>query len=170
MWTWYRYDGGSMRPPNKKRKKYRVRPSFKRWSRERLLDVIESGIRARIDNSADAPLWASDIMFRESIAKALRAKAHDVEYCLKILNLKGLVSQGENMAPHDTDRDNGGGDSAWIGSRYELIRPDEKEHVEEPESDAMPNNWVDTYSNRHRWAHRGVLVTMTRRGKRRFVK
>ena len=83
-----------------------------------------------------------------------------------ILNIKGLVTQAENRAPHDSGRDMDAwgnfysGDSSWLASSYRLVLPDPVSKIEADNCvllayPPLPNNWTkNNFEVLRRWQAR----------------
>ena len=112
MWTFY-----SMHDNEKvKRKKFIVKPSFKKWHYDKLLDAVRKEILSKKEDG-------EKYITREEIARVLKAKPHTVEQCLHVLHLEGLVSNPVHHAPHDSKRDSfsWGNDNSWCGDTYYIF-------------------------------------------------
>lgn len=95
----------------------KLKPSFKRWNLENLLNKVRELILASEKSFITA----------EQISTILRAKKHLVEQCFHRLNLEGILSQGVNHAPHDSKRDPWrGSDSSWCATTYWLMKKEDQ--------------------------------------------
>ena len=66
---------------------------------------------------------------KEALAVELSVYLDDVHRALMRLNREGLIHQRTNQAPHDSTRDpTGVGDSSWMGSKYYIRLPEEKDN------------------------------------------
>ncbi len=97
--------------PRGRRRIRRLRPIYKRRSNEKLYPLIRNMVVKYDFNK---------VIYAETIAKRLQVKVHQVKQIFMILNQEGLLSQGENLAPHDSTREKFGfgSDNSWCATRY----------------------------------------------------
>jgi len=146
----------------KKRPGYRVKPSMKRWKFSSLFDAVKKIVLEAISEAERCEYRWGITLYREEIAKKLRADPSEVEVCLKKLNLDGLVGQPDNIACRDR--------SVWVASRYVLVSKfAASPPPPQPQTVPMPNNWPKDSNSRRKWEYkirRETLRTiMRRRGK-----
>jgi hypothetical protein len=106
-----------MTRPEKGTRNRRIRASVLKLSRERVLEILRDKV---IEQSAVERETCSDYITVEGIATQFRFALAKVHWAFMALNREGWLTQGENHAPHDTGRDNGGIDSAWRATQYGL--------------------------------------------------
>ena len=61
---------------------------------------------------------------KEGVAAILQVPEHQVKVSFQKLNLEGVISQSNNIPPHDSKRDFwfwGGNDSSWAASTYKIL-------------------------------------------------
>jgi len=101
--------------PVTKRKRF-LRPLFKRWSINKLLDTLRTYLQ---QIRSDTDTWITS----EELSKRFCAKKHLVDQVIVKLRLEGIVGEELNRAPHDSNRDPVCGFhkwSAWGATLYKL--------------------------------------------------
>ena len=105
------------------------KPSLRR-SNAKDLDKLENQVLALIYEGLDKKIlglsngvsYYSNRVSKEGLSHTLNVPEHQVHQVLQRLNLKGLLSQKRNFAPHDSRRDHfcPGSGSAWMPSYHVL--------------------------------------------------